>query len=235
MEDKKETRGIYNTTFNEKKATPISVQSDLEKIEDAIIEEVVMYVKGYHNIKRDKGLGAEHIKIHLEQNSQGAITLKELLDLGKSIRAYIDKFQEPFIDKDNRKIYEWENEKGVRFRTIIDKIRGEGLHIAPLSPSNEVIITFYSDRNLNAKMRFKNPKVAKHSKMNHEENPTVGSPYPTFLSDESAKTALGDESLSSGNQHKDIVSKDNEQDKAKHYEINKPLNNEITPNRSRKR
>ncbi|MDO7253077.1 hypothetical protein [Helicobacter cappadocius] len=160
MQNKKETRGIYNTTFNEKKATPISVQTDLEKIEDAIIEEVVMYVKGYHNPYRDKGLGAEHIKIHLEQNSQGAITLKELLDLGKSIRKYIATFKEPFIDEKGAKIYEWENEKGVRFRSVVDNQMG-GPQL-PLSPSDEVIITFYSDRNLNQKMQFKNHKVAKH-------------------------------------------------------------------------
>lgn len=32
----------------------------------------------------------------------------------------------------------------------------------PLSLSDEVIITFYSDRNLNRKMEFKNPKVRHH-------------------------------------------------------------------------
>lgn len=173
MQNQKETKGIYNTTFNEKKATPIWLQSDLEKIEDAIIEQVVMYVKGYHNPYRDKGLGGEHIKIHLEQNSQGAITLKELLDLGKSIRAYINTFQEPFIDKKGAKIYEWENDKKVRFRVIVDKQKG-GPQL-PLSPSDEVIITFYSDRNLNAKMVFKNPKVKKHyeiQKSLQEENIT---------------------------------------------------------------
>lgn len=159
MDNKKEIKGIYNTTFNQKKATPISIQSDIEMIENAIIEEVVMYVKGYHNVKRDKGLGAEHIKLHLEENSQGSISLKELLDLGKSIRKYINLFEKPFIDKDNRKIYEWENKEKVRFRAIIDKIRGEGLQYAPLSPSDEIIITFYSDRNLNKKMEFKNPIV----------------------------------------------------------------------------
>lgn len=159
-EQKKETKGIYNTTFNDKKATPIWLQSDLEKIENAIIEQVVMYVKGYHNLKRDIGYGAEHIKIHLEQTSQGAITLKELLDLGKSIRNYISTFQEPFIDEKGAKIYEWENEKKVRFRAIVDSPMGGSQ--PPLSPSDEVIITFYSDRNLNAKMVFKNPKVRKH-------------------------------------------------------------------------
>ncbi|MCR2055617.1 hypothetical protein CUPS3785_09010, partial [Campylobacter upsaliensis] len=39
--------------------------------------------------------------------------------------------------------------------------KGEGL-IPPLSPFDEIIITFYSDRNLNEKMEFKNPKVREY-------------------------------------------------------------------------
>ncbi|RAX56566.1 hypothetical protein CCZ01_09165 [Helicobacter monodelphidis] len=93
---KNEQRGIYNVTFNEKKATPI--KTDIEAIENAIIDYVIHYVKGWHNIKRDKG------------------------------------------------------------RVATDKIKGEGL-IPPLSPSDEIIITFYSDRNLNTRMVFKNPQV----------------------------------------------------------------------------
>ncbi|PAF42178.1 hypothetical protein [Helicobacter sp. 11S03491-1] len=164
MENKKEITGIYNTTFNEKKATPITTQSDLEIIENAIIEEVVMYVKGYHNPYRDKGLGAEHIKLHLEKDSKGYITLEELLNLGKSIRKYTKLFQEPFIDSKGAKIYEWENDKRVRFRAIVDKQKG-GPQL-PLSPSDDVIITFYSDRNLNERMEFKNPSVNDYYK-NH--------------------------------------------------------------------
>lgn len=170
-EQKKEFKGIYNTTFNKKKATPISIQNDLEKIEDAIIEQVVMYVKGYHKTRNDRGFGAEHIKIHLEQNSQGAITLKELLDLGKSIRNYIRNFQEPFVDEKGAKIYEWENDAKVRFRVITDR-RREGDNCHSTSPT-EMIITFYSDRNLNKRMEFKNPKVRKHygiQKSFQEEN-----------------------------------------------------------------
>ena len=48
----------------------------------------------------------------------------------------------------------------VRFRVAIDD-REEGL-IPPLSLSNKVIISFYSDRNLNEKMIFKNPKVEEY-------------------------------------------------------------------------
>ena len=155
----KEKRGIYNVSFNEKKSTLIN--TDLEAIENAIIDYVVHYVKGWHNIKRDKGVGAEHIKLHLEPNSQGQITLEELLNLGNSIREYLKMFKEPFDDGRGGKVYEWENNEGVRFRIATDKIKGEG-PIPPLSPSDEIIITFYSDRNLNQQMEFKNPKVKEY-------------------------------------------------------------------------
>ncbi|EAJ1255031.1 hypothetical protein A0Y59_07620 [Campylobacter lari] len=165
----KEKRGIYNVSFNKKQSTPIDtkLKQELEAIDNAIInymkEYVVHYVKGWHNTKRDKGRGAEHIKIHLEPNSEGQITLEELLNLGNSIREYLKVFKEPFDDGRGGKVYEWENNKGVRFRIATDKIKGEGL-IPPLSPSDEIIITFYSDRNLNKQMEFKNPNVAEYYK-----------------------------------------------------------------------
>ena len=156
----KEKRGIYNVSFNKKKTTPIN--AELESIENAIIDYVIHYVKGWHNIRRDKGLGAEHIKLHLEKGSQGEITLEELLNLGNSIREYLRVFDEPYLEDLNKngKVYEWENSEGVRFRLATDKTKWEGL-IPPLSPSDETIITFYSDRNLNERMEFKNPNVAK--------------------------------------------------------------------------
>ena len=151
-----EKRGIYNVSFNEKNSTPIN--AELEAIENIIIDYVVHYIKGWHNERRDKGRGAEHIKLHLEKGSEGEITLEELLNLGNSIREYLKMFKEPFDDGRGGKVFEWENDEGVRFRIATDKIKGEGL-IPPLSPSDEIIITFYSDRNLNEKMEFKNPKV----------------------------------------------------------------------------
>lgn len=155
----KEQRGIYNVNFNNKNATPI--KTDIELIENAIINEVIYYIKGWHNEKRDKGKGAEHIKMHLGNGAEGEITLEELLNLGNSIREYLKNFKEPFIDNKGGKVYEWQNDNGVRFRIAVDKYKGEGL-IPPLSPFADVIITFYSDRNLNKQMEFKNPKVAKH-------------------------------------------------------------------------
>ncbi|EAL3924817.1 TPA: hypothetical protein R9127_001561 [Campylobacter upsaliensis] len=160
----KEKRGIYNVSFNEKNSTPIN--AELEAIENAIIDYVVHYVKGWHNERRDKGRGAEHIKLHLEKGSEGEITLEELLNLGNSIREYLKIFKEPYKDSNDARVYEWENNESVRFRIVTDTnyklIKGEGHSNTPLSPSDEIIITFYSDRNLNKQMEFKNPKVAKY-------------------------------------------------------------------------
>lgn len=176
-----EKRGIYNVTFNEKKST--AIKTDLELIEEAIIQEVIMYVKGYQDMRRDKGMGAEHIKIHLEENSKGQITIEELLNLGNSIREYLKVFDEPFIDQDGRKIYEWQDDKGVRFRLVSDTLSQKGLEKTiqtggsqlPLSPSeiikedrinlsnfDNTIITFYSDKNFKDKMQFKNPQVEQY-------------------------------------------------------------------------
>lgn len=166
---KQEQRGIYNVTFGDEEATPIF--KDLEAIEDAVIEYIAMYVKGWHNVKRDKGAGAEHIKLHLEKGSQGEISIEELVNVGKSLREFLKNFDEPFIDKNGAKVYEWENDGGVRFRVITDKHKGEGHSNTPLSPFADVIITFYSDRNLNKQMEFKNPKVEAYYQQQSQEKP----------------------------------------------------------------
>lgn len=163
MQNKKEITRIYNVAKNNKNATPI--KTDVEIIENAVIEQVIMYVRGYHNLERDKGLGSEHIKLHLEKESKGEISLEELLKLGQSIRNYIKIFNKPFIDNNGAKIYEWENNKNVRFRAIVDKQKG-GPQL-PLSPSTEQIITFYSDRNLK-RMIFKNKEVEEYYKKLHK-------------------------------------------------------------------
>ena len=154
-----EKRGICEVTFGSKSSTPIF--KDIEVIEDAAIEYIAMYVKGYHSTRKDRGFGAEHIKLHLEKGYQGEITIEELVNIGNSLREYLKNFGEPFIDENGARIYEWENAEKVRFRIIADSIRkdrGEGDNCHS-SPSADVIITFYSDRNLNEKMLFKNPKV----------------------------------------------------------------------------
>ena len=77
------------------------------------------------------------------------------MNLGTNIREFLKEHNEPFIDKNGARIYEWENDNGVRFR-LVSKTQDGGT-TADSHPANaEVIITFYSDRNLKNRMKFKN-------------------------------------------------------------------------------
>ena len=167
---KQEKRGIYNVTYNGKNATQI--KQDLDNINDAI-----KYERG--NI----GKGAKHISIrHLDdENKAGFVTKEELLNLGENVRNFIKEYKEPFVNKKNARIYEWEDDKGVRFKLVVSNKNGEGRGL-PLDKSQDVssitndlrpatkkglspsgslnnIITFYSDRNLKEPMKFENPKL----------------------------------------------------------------------------
>lgn len=72
-----------------------------------------------------------------------------------------------FLDEKEAKIYEWQDKKGVRFRVASSNMNKKTIKILnqerglqlPLTSLDEIIITFYSDRNLNERMLFKNPKV----------------------------------------------------------------------------
>lgn len=146
----KEKRGIYNVTYNNKVAT--YVKQDLDQIEGAL-----RYARG------DRSEGAKHIKIrHLNnEGSEGYVSKKELLDLGESMRKYLAKYKEPFINKRNARVYEWQDDKGVRFRLVASNKSAGTPYTAELPrPADfEDIITFYSDRNLKKPMEFENPKV----------------------------------------------------------------------------
>ena len=166
----KEKRGIYNVTYNGKNSTQI--KQDLDNINDAI-----KYERG--NI----GKGAKHISIrHLDdENKAGFVTKEELLNLGENVRNFIKEHKEPFVNKKNARIYEWEDDKGVRFKLVVSNKNGEGRGLPlgksqdmssitndlrpatkkGLSPSGSLddIITFYSDRNLKEPMKFENPKL----------------------------------------------------------------------------
>ena len=167
---KQEKRGIYNVTYNGKNSTQI--KQDLDNINDAI-----KYERG--NI----GKGAKHISIrHLDdENKAGFVTKEELLNLGKNVRNFIKEHKEPFVNKKNTRIYEWEDDKGVRFKLVVSNKNGEGRGL-PLGKSQDVssitndlrpatkkglspsgsldnTITFYSDRNLKEPMKFENPKL----------------------------------------------------------------------------
>lgn len=153
---KKEARGIHNVMNNGKRSTLI--KRDLDSIDSAI-----KFERGFNN-KNNKGYGAEHIIKHtISKDEKGYITDIELANLGKNIREYIKNHKEPFIDKNGARIYEWENSDGVRFRAVVGDIQGKAPTTAVGSKSGlalrERIITFYSDRNLNEPMNFKNPNL----------------------------------------------------------------------------
>ncbi|ENZ0442776.1 hypothetical protein ACFKIB_000399, partial [Campylobacter upsaliensis] len=132
----------------------VLIKKDLEAVDEAILFE-----KGRENAKTNKGYGAKHILKHtIDKNAQGYITDLELVNIGKDLREFLKNY-EPFIDTNGARLYEWEKE-GVRFRLVVgdigkDPSTTEGAKA--LSLPKERIITFYSDRNLKEKMKFKNP------------------------------------------------------------------------------
>ena len=154
---KKEMRGIYNTINNGKEST--NIYKDLQKIESAIKLEQGSKKKG----------GAVHIQKHLNPSAKGAVTQQEVMSIGESVREYIKKYKEPFVDKDGGKIYEWQDKDGVRFRVAVyDKIKksvgaGSTTRITT-TDAYESIITFYSDRNLNGRMDFLDPRLRAETK-----------------------------------------------------------------------
>ena len=148
----KEARGIHNVTHNGKNATII--HKDLENIDEAIL-----YASG------NRYKGAKHIRIKhsKETNKQGYVTDSELANLGRDIREFL-KHNEPFIDSNGARLYEWERD-GVRFRAVVNDIAD--MDSNPTTAMEE-IITFYSDRNLKEPMRFKNPSLT-HQKESYAE------------------------------------------------------------------
>ena len=152
----KEQKGIYNVIYNGK--AKAIIYKDLELADEAI----GLLTKGY--VKKGKrGKGAEHIELrHLKDpTKQGYITDLELVNMGKSMREFLQRHKEPFVEtlKDGQKahIYEWE--KGnVRYRVVVEYHLGGGT-TAHSHLNDRHIISFYSDRNLKERMQFKNPKV----------------------------------------------------------------------------
>lgn len=159
----KEQRGLYNVTYNDKIATYI--QTDLESIDNAI-----RYARG------NKNKGATHIKIRHQNNQkqEGYITQDELLKLGNNIRDFLGKHKKPFIDERGARLYEWQNEKGDKFRVVVDSVKQtDGSRTTPQlpRPPAEEIITFYSNRNLpkDKIFEFKNPKL-QESPLQNQQN-----------------------------------------------------------------
>ena len=154
---KKEMRGIYNVINNGKEST--NVYKELQKIDEAIKLDLGSNKKG----------GGVHIQKHLDPDAKGAVSQQEVMNMGENMREYLKKYKEPFVDKDGGKIYEWQDKDGVRFRVAVyDKFKksagaGSTTRITT-TDARENIITFYSDRNINARMEFLNPKVRVEAK-----------------------------------------------------------------------
>lgn len=124
------------------------------------MENYINFTQGYHLEHSKKGKGSKHIRMqHLKDpNKAGYVTDLELVNLGKDLREFL-KLNEPYLEiqasGQEARIYEWENNNGVRFR-LVSKTQDGGT-TADSHPANaEVIITFYSDRNLKNRMKFKN-------------------------------------------------------------------------------
>ena len=143
--EQKEAKGLANVTYNGKNAS--LVYKDLENIDEAIL-----YAKG------TKKKGGAHIRIKhsTQDNQEGYVTPLEVSSLGKNIREFL-KYNEPFIDKNGARLYEWEKDN-VRFRVVINDIQEVSSGNSHLPSANEEIITFYSDRN-QAQMQSKNPSL----------------------------------------------------------------------------
>lgn len=184
---RKEQRGIYNVTYNAKFSTPI--KKDLDTLNEAL-----RYARG------NKNKGATHIVIkhQTDKKQEGYITQQELLNLGTRIREYLTKHQEPFIDIDGARIYEWENDEGNKFRLVVNDIltkkeaSGSGTSPQLPRPPADDIITYYSDRNLphNKTFEFKNPKLHNKEKELQGINPL---PFSSRAQEAEAAKSLSSE------------------------------------------
>ena len=160
----KEQRGIYNVTYNGKNAT--TIHKDLASFDSAIA-----YTQG------NRFRGGKHIRLRHSTDStqQGYITPDEVANLGTNIRAYINKHGDPHIDKNGSRIYEWNNDKGVKFRAVVNDIKEASRTDSLPASASEEIITFYSDRNAKNKMEFKNPVLNQSKKQDFSKDSTLES------------------------------------------------------------
>ncbi|TQR42954.1 hypothetical protein DMB95_00185 [Campylobacter sp. MIT 12-8780] len=166
----KEARGLYNVVYNDKFSTQI--KKDLQSA-----DYLATLSKGFH-FKRG-GKGARHIKLEhtIDSTQEGFVTPQEVASLGVKMREFLQKHKEPFLsDQGGKKafIYEWQDEKGVRFR-LVSTANATELQPAPPSTKEELtdeIITFYSDRNLKEPMSFKNPALQENKELKSQaQNP----------------------------------------------------------------
>ncbi|WP_414626836.1 LPD23 domain-containing protein, partial [Campylobacter sp.] len=167
----KEMRGVYNVAFNEKRATQI--YKDIEDVENAI-----KFEKGradyYKDNKLHDGFGSLHIQKHLDPKNKGYITTQEYLNMGEYIRKAGD-----FKESGGKRVYDYTDENGVRFRAIIGDTRG----------GKDRAISFFSDRNgegLSMMPKDYNSNLAKAGSAYDRQNYTRNQP----LSENSTTSSL---------------------------------------------
>ncbi|MDD7090354.1 LPD23 domain-containing protein, partial [Campylobacter sp.] len=167
----KEMRGVYNVAFNEKRATQI--YKDIEDVENAI-----KFEKGradyYKDNKLHDGFGSLHIQKHLDPKNKGYITTQEYLNMGEYIRKAGD-----FKESGGKRVYDYTDENGVRFRAIIGDTRG----------GKDRVISFFSDRNgegLSMMPKDYNSNLAKAGSAYDRQNYTRNQP----LSENSTTSSL---------------------------------------------
>ncbi|WP_281530334.1 hypothetical protein [Campylobacter hominis] len=123
----KEQRGIYNVAYNDKKSTII--HKDFDAIDNAIKLERGKADYISKNGTKKSGFGILHMQKHFDPTKNGYVKPQEVMKMGEIVRNV-----EPII-KDNKRVYEYFDNEGTRFRVIVgDKKNGER------------IISFFSDR-----------------------------------------------------------------------------------------
>ena len=122
----REKRGIYNVAFNNKKSTIILKDLDA-------IDEIIKFEKGEADYtahgERKSGYGALHIQKHLDTQNNGWVTKQEYLNMGQMLR------KSTMEEADDKRIYTYFNDEGVRFRAVIG-----------IGKNKERVISFYSNR-----------------------------------------------------------------------------------------
>ena len=172
----REKRGIYNVAFNNKKSTII--RKDLDAI-----DEIIKFEKGEADYmahgERKSGYGALHIQKHLDTQNNGWVTKQEYLDMGQMLRKSTMK------EADDKRIYTYFNDEGVRFRVVIG-----------IGKNKERVISFYSNRKpLKAGLSYNSQNYDGNLPLNDDiiaQNSTKG--YYSPAKNEIGLSDLGDRS-----------------------------------------
>ena len=172
----REKRGIYNVAFNSKKSTII--RKDLD-----VIDEIIKFEKGEADYmlhgERKSGYGALHIQKHLDTQNNGWVTKQEYLNMGQMLR------KSTMQEADDKRIYTYFNDKGIRFRVVIG-----------IGKNKERVISFYSNRKpLKAGLSYNSQNYDGNLPLNDDiiaQNGTKG--YYSPAKNEIGLSDLGDKS-----------------------------------------